>query len=329
MDYKKPSKEELKKTLTKEQYKVTQEAGTERPFQNAYHSEKRAGLYVDVVSGEPLFSSEDKYDSGTGWPSFSKPIVDENIVLKEDKSLFGTRTEVRSKHGDSHLGHVFDDGPRPTGKRFCMNSASMRFVPAEKLEAEGYGAYKTNFASASKTEARLKRLVVAGGCFWYMEGPFEKLDGVLEVRSGYAGGRVANPTYEQVSSGTTGHREVVEVLYDPEKVAFPKLLETYWRNVDPLDPAGQFCDQGEQYTTAIYVNGAEERKAAEASLAELTKSGVLKGKIVTPIVDAGVFYPAEDYHQDYNKKNPLKYRYYRGRCGRDARLEQLWGAQKH
>lgn len=143
--YKRPSQEELRKRLTPLQYKVTQEGYTERPFQNEYWDNRRDGIYVDVVSGEPLFSSLDKFDSGTGWPSFTKPIRPENIVEKEDRGLLTVRKEVRSKHGDSHLGHVFDDGPPPTGLRYCINSASLRFIPEEELEKEGYGEYKKLF----------------------------------------------------------------------------------------------------------------------------------------------------------------------------------------
>ena len=140
-NFDKPSKDELQQKLTPEQFKVTQMEGTERAFRNEYWDNKKQGIYVDVVSGEPLFSSADKYDSGTGWPSFTRPLAEENIVEKQDKTLFMVRTEVRSKHADSHLGHVFPDGPEPTGQRYCMNSAAMRFIPVEELEAEGYGEY--------------------------------------------------------------------------------------------------------------------------------------------------------------------------------------------
>jgi len=149
-DFKKPSEGELKQQLTPLQFQVTQHEGTERPFQNEYWNNHEAGIYVDVVSGEPLFSSLDKFDSGTGWPSFTRPLVPDNVTTKTDRSLGMARTEVRSAHANSHLGHLFDDGPRPTGQRYCMNSASLRFIPVSNLAEEGYGEYAQLFESAKK-----------------------------------------------------------------------------------------------------------------------------------------------------------------------------------
>jgi len=166
--------------------------------------------------------------------------------------------------------------------------------------------------------------IFAGGCFWCMEGPFDAIDGVLSTTSGYTGGSVADPSYEQVSSGTTGHQESVRVVYDPRRVDYAKLLDVFWHNVDPLDAGGQFCDRGAQYRSTIFVAGAEQRKLAEASKAKVAAQ--LGKDVATDIRDAGPFYAAEDYHQDYYRKNPLRYRFYRSRCGRDARLEQVWGA---
>jgi peptide-methionine (S)-S-oxide reductase len=165
----------------------------------------------------------------------------------------------------------------------------------------------------------------AGGCFWCMEPPFDKLDGVVSTTSGYIGGHKLNPTYEQVSAGSTGHAEAVQVAYDPSVISYERLLEVFWLNIDPLDAGGQFCDHGSQYRTAIFYHSEEQQQQAEASKLTLERDHVLPGKIVTEIVAAGEFYPAEDYHQDYYQKNPVRYNFYRFSCGRDRRLESLWG----
>ncbi len=166
--------------------------------------------------------------------------------------------------------------------------------------------------------------VFAGGCFWCMEPPFDALDGVLATTSGYTGGHAARPSYEAVTRGGTGHIEAIHVLFDPARVGYAKLLEVFWRNVDPLDAEGQFCDRGESYTTAIFAQDAGQRRLVEASKAEV--EGRLRRPPATPIRDAAPFWPAEDYHQDYYVKNPGRYKFYRWNCGRDARLKAVWGA---
>jgi peptide-methionine (S)-S-oxide reductase len=168
--------------------------------------------------------------------------------------------------------------------------------------------------------------IFSGGCFWCMEPPFDKVDGVLSTTSGYTGGSVVNPSYEQVSSGKTGHRESVKVEYDPKRVSYAQLLDVFWHNVDPTDAGGQFCDRGEQYTTAIFTSGDEQQAEATAAKEKLDASHVLAKPVVTLIRPAGPFYPAEDYHQDYYLKNPIRYKFYRAGCGRDGVLEQLWGS---
>lgn len=179
-------------------------------------------------------------------------------------------------------------------------------------------------AAAGKTA----RATFAGGCFWCMEPPFDKLDGVLSTTSGYTGGTKKNPTYEEVSNGGTGHAESVEIVYDPSRIGYDKLLDVFWHNVDPLTPNAQFCDHGDQYRTAIFYHDDEQKRLAEKSKRDLEASGRFKQPIVTQIVAAGPFWPAEDYHQDYYEKNPIRYRYYRYSCGRDQRLEELWGKAK-
>ncbi|WP_224240955.1 peptide-methionine (S)-S-oxide reductase MsrA [Hyalangium gracile] len=200
--------------------------------------------------------------------------------------------------------------------------------PSKKPEPQ---AAQPAASPAKEEKPRLATATFAGGCFWCMEGPFDKLPGVVSTTSGYTGGTKANPTYEEVSSGTTGHAEAVQVVYDPSKVTYAQLLDVFWHNVDPLTPNAQFCDHGSQYRSAIFFHDAEQQRLADESRKQLEASGRFKQPIVTQLVPAATFYPAEDYHQDYYQKNPVRYRYYRFGCGRDARLKEVWGndAPKH
>ena len=182
--------------------------------------------------------------------------------------------------------------------------------------------------AANKSADKTGKAVFAGGCFWCMEPPFEKLKGVISVTSGYTGGSKKDPAYEEVSEGSTGHAESVEIVYDPAQVTYPELLEVFWRNIDPTALNRQFCDTGNQYRSAIFYRNDEQKRQAEASKEKLVKSGRFE-RVVTEITAASTFYPAEEYHQDYYKKNPVRYKYYRYSCGRDQTLERLWGKSDH
>lgn len=312
-DFQKPDAATLRAKLTAEQFAVTQKGGTEPPFRNEYWDNHADGIYVDVVSGEPLFSSLDKFESGTGWPSFTAPIAGTELVLKSDRTLFMKRTEVRSKLADSHLGHVFDDGPADKGgKRYCMNSASMRFVPVADLEKSGYGKYAALFAKAgaaagTASATGTETAILAGGCFWGMEEILRKIPGVQKTTVGYTGGTTPNPTYHAVCTGETGHAEAIEVVFDPAKLSYEALLGYFFRMHDPTTLNRQHNDVGTQYRSAIFVTSEAQRATAQAVKSKLTAAKKFSRPITTEITTASRFYSAEDYHQKYLIKNPDGY----------------------
>lgn len=306
------------KNLTKEQYQVTQLCATENPFNNAYWNNHDAGIYVDVVDGKPLFSSKDKFDSGTGWPSFSRPIDEKMVKVEEDKSHGMIRTEVKSSVAGSHLGHVFDDGPAPTRKRYCINSASLRFVSVLNLEKEGYGKFKDLFtadviqAEKKKRDERMNKheyqtAVLAGGCFWGVQDLLRKIPGVMDTEVGYAGGITENPVYDEVKKGKTGHAESVKITYDPKVISYDKILDFFFTLHNPTTPNQQGNDVGSQYRSVIFYADDAQKEAATKKIKEWEASGKWKKPIVTEVVKATPFYSAESYHQDYLVKNPNGY----------------------
>jgi len=308
-DFKKPEPAELKKKLSSEQFAVTQQCGTEPAFRNAYWDNHKPGIYVDVVSGEPLFSSLDKFDSGTGWPSFTQPVKGADIVEKKDSASGMARTEVRSKIADSHLGHVFDDGPSEKGgMRYCINSASLKFIPLEEMDQAGYGRYLEPFVKAGLIKAPMhETAILAGGCFWGMEEIIRKIPGVIKTTVGYSGGTTANPTYKEVCSGGTGHAEAIQVEFDSARLSYEALLDYFFRMHDPTTLNRQHNDVGTQYRSAIFYTSDAQKQTAESVKARWGESGKFSRPITTEITAATKFYSAEDYHQKYLIKNPGGY----------------------
>lgn len=292
---------ELASRLDEETVRITQQAGTEAPFCGGLLDNKMNGLYTCVVCGLPLFSSEHKFNSGTGWPSFHSAFDREHVSRRVDRSHGMDRTEINCARCGAHLGHVFDDGPPPTGERHCLNSASLTFH--EKGQPLPPESRPVSAETSTQADSGAETAYFAGGCFWGLEHYFQQGPGVLDAVSGYMQGRVENATYKQVCSGDTGHAETVKVVFDPRKISYERLLEAFFEMHDPTQLNRQGPDVGEQYRSGIWYANERQKKEAEAFIARLQDSGKFGDrKIVTEIEAARTFYPAEEYHQDYIEK---------------------------
>jgi peptide methionine sulfoxide reductase msrA/msrB len=275
-------------TLTPEQVRVTQDGATEAPFCGLYNDMHEDGIYVSVIGGLPLFRSTAKFVSKSGWASFFEPFDRDHIIERPDNSHGMHRIEILDARSGAHLGHVFDDGPPPTGKRYCLNSAALKFIPAgQALPSE-----------SRPVEPRVAYF--AGGCFWGIEDHFAKIPGVMDAVSGYMGGNVPSPSYQDVCSGRTGHAETVKVVYDPNRVDYTTLLGAFFAMHNPTTMNRQGPDVGAQYRSAIFTADDEQDRRARQYIRDLQNSGRFGDReIVTIVEPADEFYPAEAYHQDY------------------------------
>jgi len=292
---------EWKKILSPEQYRVMRKRSTERSFTGKYNDHYEKGIYVCAGCGTPLFSSEAKYEQGTGWPSFTAPVNENHIDYLDDYSHFMQRIETRCAVCGAHLGHVFDDGPGPTGKHYCINSVSLDFKPADSQQrAESNPEDRTD--EKDKKSLKVETAIFAAGCFWGVEQKFSLLPGVISTVVGYTGGHTKNPTYRKVCSDKTGHAEAVKITFDPNKISYEELLEFFFKIHDPTQINRQGPDIGTQYKSTIFYNNDIQKEAAEKMVNKLDSSGRFKKPIATQIVPASEFYKAEEYHQKYYEK---------------------------